>query len=1054
MQKTKQESCCKSGHCGSSLAQVSTHNKATEAKEEAVVLELSSSSGPLKKLMFKIEGMCCASEVEILKEALNPLLRGRDSVRLSFDVINAKITLDSPNNNLPSQDEIKKAVAKTGMKAILWAEHVKQSGNKKTFWQRRGHTIMDIISGLTLVAGFIIHLVSDGLVATLGGEVGKEEEERPENPPIGTMVLYSISIVAGGWFILPKAVRAIKRLRPDTNLLMIIATAGAIAIGHWFEATTTMFLFSFAEFLESWNMARAQRAIRSLMELAPATAQVVDEDGNVSEQRVEDVPIGATIVVRPGEKISMDSELISGSTSVNQAPITGESMPVDKNVGDALFAGTINGDSVIQCRVTKAAADSTLAVIIRKVEEAQSKRAKSDQFIERFSKYYVPFVVISSIIVMVIPPLATHGAWYPWIYKGLELLVLSCPCSLVISTPVSIVAGLTAAARAGVLIKGGVYLETASRIRAFAFDKTGTLTTGEPDVVEIIPFNSQDQRSLLQLAASLEVHSDHPLARAIQKKAKAHGIQFRPAESFQVIKGKGAEGIVGDELYWIGSHRLLHEKVGENEPAPTHEKLEGFESSGHSIVAVGSGSNILGVLCISDSIRPETKKAMLGMKQAGIKKIVMLTGDNKGAAHAIAENAGVDEYYAELLPEDKVKHVKELVGKYKLVAMVGDGINDAPALASSSLGIAMGAAGSDAAIETADIALMSDDLGKLAWLVRHSRRTVNIIIQNIVFSLAIKALFIGLTFANKSTLWMAILIDLGGTFIVVSNGLRLVSLKKKDRRALEAAHTNYNSTLESLPMVPVPSKCKSGCNSAACKKGASKDQHGGNHDVVLVITGTEEGTQKATASKGCCSKGSCKKNAVQEEKKEVQDIPTQQPAAGKGCCSKGSCKKNAVKEGSEEKRDAQEIPTQQSTADKGCCSKKGGCHKNAAKEHAEEKKEVQEIITHQHPATEKGCCSKKEGCHKSADKEQSEVCQSKQDLLIQQTNAGKGCCSKKGGCQKSVSKEPTEEKKCGLEVEVQHSDEHHHDHGHGHSHHHHSHHHDHTHHHHHHEIAC
>ncbi len=746
-----------------------------------------------QKLIFKIEGMCCPTEVEALRGVLFPVVNqaGREA-DLIFDLINAKLMVESKIGNLPNNDEIIEAVKKTGMQATLWNEHVKQAQEKKTLWQRYGRLSLNLFSATSIVAGVTAHAIRDGAITAFG--MGGDETMRPEDPPIATMALYSAAIIAGSAYIVPKAIRSIRNLRLDTNTLMIAATAGAIGINHWFEAASSMYLFSAAEILEEWNMARARNAIRALMKLAPSTAQVVDEDGIITEQLVEDIAIGTTITVRPGEKIPMDSILTLGTASVNQAPITGESMPIQKEVGDPLFAGTINEDSVIQCKVTKSDSDSTLATIIRKVEEAQSRRAKSEQFIEKFSKYYVPTMMTASLAVAIIPPLATSSSWYPWVYKGLELLVISCPCSMIISTPVSIAAGITAAARAGILIKGGVYLETAGRIEAFAMDKTGTLTTGAPIVQNIIPLNDYDTEGLLKVASALETHSDHPLARAIQRKAKENGIISQPAESFQIFKGKGGEGYINGELFWVGSHRFLHERAGGNETTAVHEKIQELEAEGHSIVVIGKGQTPCGLISIFDAIRPESKHAIQALKKANVKSVVMLTGDNEGAANTIATSIGVDEYYSELLPEDKVYQVEALMKKYKGVAMVGDGINDAPAMAASSLGIAMGAAGSDAAIETADIALMSDDLEKLAWLIKHSRHTLNVIKQNISFSILVKSAFVGLTFANKSTLWMAMLSDMGSSFIVVSNGLRLLNNKPEatdQRRPILDAEMTY-----------------------------------------------------------------------------------------------------------------------------------------------------------------------------------------------------------------------------------------------------------------------
>lgn len=781
--------------------------------------------GDAQKLIFKIDGLCCASEVEVLKRALNPLI-SNTSVILNFDLINAKLIVESRYNDLPSQEAITQAITGTGMSASLWSDHVKQT-EQSSFWQKYGRIIMNLSSLAGLVLGLVLHALRDGASTAFGGDLDGQKVDLPEHtftptpfptvtastfgrsessqgiglpdyPPIPTIALYSIAMIAGGWFIVPKAVRAVRRLRPDPNILMVSASIGAVAINHWFEATTSMYLFSAAELIESWNMQRARKAIRTLMELAPSTANVLNaENGSITERPLEEIPVGVTIVIKPGEKIPMDCVLTSGITSVNQAPITGESMPVQKEIGDSLFAGTINGDGSIQCRVSKAASDSTLANIIQKIEEAQSRRARSDQLIEKFSNYYVPAVLGASLIVAIVPPLISGGfsksdVWFPWIYKALQLLVMSCPCSLVISTPVSIVAGLTSAARSGVLIKGGVYLETAAGIKAIAMDKTGTLTYGEPVVQHIIPLNEYNEESLLRVAMALEEHSDHPLARAIKRRAMTTQIRYQAAENFRIFQGRGAEGQVDGTVFWIGSYRFLQEKVGMPTPE-LNARIQELSAAGHSIVAIGHDRHICGLISIADSIRTEAKNAIKRMKRAGVKKVIMLTGDNPGAAKAIADMVGIDEHYAELLPEDKVTKVESLIVTYKKVAMVGDGINDAPALATATLGIAMGAAGSDTAIETADIALMSDDLRKLGWLVQHAKQVLNVILQNVVFSLAVKAIFTVLIFINKSTLWMAILSDMGSTFVVISNALRL--LRNKDSRQAEVVETRAEETV-------------------------------------------------------------------------------------------------------------------------------------------------------------------------------------------------------------------------------------------------------------------
>lgn len=720
----------------------------------------------MNQISFKIYGMDCVEEVTILKRELTTFVDG-DNNNITFDLLNGKITLQS-KNNLLDEDEIIKTITKTGMKAVLWNNYVQQMSQEKTFWHKYGHVVMVIISALGLCLGFIFHVVKHSLAdAFISGEaIGHVF-------PVISIIFYIIAIIAGGWFIFPKALYAAKKLQPDMNLLMVIAVIGAAVINQWFEAATVAFLFSGALLLESLCVKRTRRAIRALMQLTPAIARVIDND-IIKEQPVKDIPINTVIAVRPGEQIPMDSVLISGSTSVNQAPITGESMLIRKNIGDELFAGTINGDHAIQCRVTKAANDSTLAHIIRMVEEAQSRRAKSEQWVEKFAHYYTPLMMIFAILIATVAPLLFNGSWYHWIYEGLVILVVACPCALVISTPISIVAGLNTAARSGVLIKGGIYLEAPAHIKVVAIDKTGTLTRGEPTVQKIIPINNHSEEDLLRRAASLEAHSDHPLAKAIRQRAATDGIVYNAAEHFQVFKGKGAEGYIDGKLFWIGSHRFLHEKVGDAEPKALHEKSIQLEDAGHSIVAIGHDAHICGIISIADAPRSGSKDAMQALKQLNINKIIMLTGDNDGTAKAIANDVGIDDYISELLPEDKVKQIELLVTKYQNVAMIGDGINDAPALAASSLGIAMGAIGSDAAIETADIALMSDDLGKLAWLIKHSRQTLKIIKQNITFALGVKALFIILTIMGVANLWMAVAADMGASFVVIFNGLRLL----------------------------------------------------------------------------------------------------------------------------------------------------------------------------------------------------------------------------------------------------------------------------------------
>jgi Cd2+/Zn2+-exporting ATPase len=553
---------------------------------------------------------------------------------------------------------------------------------------------------------------------------------------------------------------------------MLVAVIGAAAIGEWFEAATVAFLFAVSLLLESWSVGRARRAIASLMSLTPPSARVRDKDGQLKEIAPDQVDVGTTFIVRPGEKIPLDGTVVKGIGAVNQAPITGESVPVEKQAGSEVFAGTINGDGVIEAKSTKAAQDTTLAKIIQMVGDAQSQRSPSEQWVETFARYYTPVVMALAILVFLLPPMLLGGEWSDWLYRSLVLLVVACPCALVISTPVSIVAALASAAKNGVLIKGGLYVEKPAHLKAIAVDKTGTLTHGQPVVIDVVPLNDHTKTELLERAAALEVHSNHPLAQAIVRKANEEGVDVAAAEEFEIVQGKGARGIVNGKLFWLGSHRYLEER--DQETPEVHEQLQSLQDSGRSIVVIGNDEHVCGFLSLADTVRPETKGILADLHAEGIENVAMLTGDNQGTADAIAEEVGIDSVHAELLPENKVEIVELLVEKYGQAAMVGDGVNDAPALARSSLGIAMGAVGTDAAIETADIALMSDDLSKLPWLIRHSKKTLFIIRQNIWFSLGVKLLFVALTFGGYASLWAAIAADMGASLLVIANSLRLL----------------------------------------------------------------------------------------------------------------------------------------------------------------------------------------------------------------------------------------------------------------------------------------
>ncbi len=711
---------------------------------------------------LRIHGMDCAEEVAVLKRELGPLVGGEE--RLAFDVLRGKLTVSTAT---VSAEVVARAVSRTGMKAEPWQDRPQRDGRNEG--RRRLGRRLTIASGLFTAAGLAIH---GWFAGGLGPALGSEGSALANGVPLPAKLFYLAAIVTGGWFIAPKAWFALRRMRPDMNLLMTVAVSGAVAIGEWFEAATVAFLFALSNALEGWSVGRARRAVEALMDLSPATARVKEESGEERQLAAAEVPVGTIFVVRPGEKVPLDGTVVAGRSEVNQAPITGESLPVAKEVGDGVLAGTVNGSGALEVRSTKGASETTLAKMIRLVEEARSRRAPSEQWVERFARLYTPAVMVLALLVAVVPPLAFALSWESWFYRALVLLVIACPCALVISTPVSIVAALAAAARAGVLIKGGTYVEAPARLRAIAFDKTGTLTRGEPSVVEVVPLGEHDEAELLARAAALEARSEHPLAAAILRHAAEQGVEVRPAADVQSLPGKGVAGRFAGELFWLGSHRYLEER-GQETPE-VHRQLEAMSSAGRTVVVVGNEEHVCGLIAVSDRLRPQASETLAELRRLGIERLIMLTGDNEGTARAIADELDLDEVHAELLPADKVEAVERLVAGGAPVAMVGDGVNDAPAMGRASLAIAMGSAGSDAAIESADIALMSDDLRKLPWLIRHSRRTLRVIRQNIFFALGVKLVVFALATAGQATLWMAIAADMGASLLVIANGLRLL----------------------------------------------------------------------------------------------------------------------------------------------------------------------------------------------------------------------------------------------------------------------------------------
>lgn len=729
----KAESCC-SGSCETPATK--TDNAVLNAQAEGNI-----------QTTLRVAGMDCGEEVTAVKRALKPL---PDIREVRVNLMAGKVTVW--HGGSVSSKRLIEAIGTEGLKA---SEEKKDAGNQGSGQRER--------------------LLTVAISAGLAG-LGLALEWADVGWPHLRIALFASAIIAGGWFIFPKALRAARRLSPDMNLLMTVAVIGAALIGEWSEAAAVTFLFGLSEYLEAASLARARRAIQSLMELSPAVALLRRGD-TFLEVLVEEVSVGDIVAVKSSQRVPLDGEVTNGASSVNQAPITGESMPVEKTLGDTVFAGTINGEGSLEVRVTKGYADTTLARIIHLVEEAQSQKASSQRFVDVFARYYTPVVMALALVICVIPPLLLGGTWGVWFYRALVLLVIACPCALVISTPVSIVSGLAAMARRGVLIKGGAFLETVGKLRALAVDKTGTITEGHPSVRQVIAIGS-DESEILRVAAAIDTHSEHPLAKAIAAHAVRSGIRFPRSEQYQARTGRGAEGRLDGATYFVGNHRFAHD-LGVCTPE-IERTLGEIEQQGQSVVVVGRKSEgttpggVLGILAVGDSIRPGAAAALKALHAAGITQVVMLSGDNQRTADAIARQAGIDQAHGDLLPDDKIARVRDLVTQYRYVGMIGDGVNDAPAMAAASVGIAMGGIGTDTAIETADMVLMQDDLAQVAEAVHLGRRTVRVIQFNIAFALALKAVFLLLAVVGYTSLWLAIAADMGATLLVVANALRLL----------------------------------------------------------------------------------------------------------------------------------------------------------------------------------------------------------------------------------------------------------------------------------------
>ena len=692
---------------------------------------------PYIQSVWQIEGLDCGDCAEKLRKRI-AALPGVQHAKISFGLGKLYVTHRTP------AAEILQCIEQAGYKIAAGAGHIP----RRHAWLRTPKTVATGLAGMLLMVAAVADLFAEFQLAAI--------------------VLYAMSVIFGGYYVARSAWSSVRSLSPDMNLLMTIAVVGAIGLGQWSEAAMVVFLFAVGNTLQTYTLEKTRRAIGSLLSLAPRQAVVKYGDAEKLVS-VEDIRPGDIVIVKPGERIPMDGEVRKGISSVDQAAITGESMPVEKTAGAPVYAGTINQEGSLEIRVTKLVKDSTLAKIMHLVEEAQAKKVPAQQFIEVFAAYYTPVVIFGAMALAIVPWLFFGQPFSPWFHRALILLVISCPCALVISTPVSVVAAIGSASRQGVLIKGGGHLDAIGKIKSLALDKTGTLTYGRPTVTDIICFHPVTEAELLAVAASLEKRSEHPVARAIV--AKAGTLSLKEVENFHALAGKGARATLDGQTYYIGNRRLFQE-LGID--LTSHKRvMDNLAQGGKTLVLAGTAEILFGIIAVADTVKESGPPALEILRQRGIEAIVMLTGDSRQAADSVAEKFGIQEIYSELLPEDKVSLIHQLRRRYGSVAMVGDGVNDAPALAAANVGIAMGAVGTDSALETADIALMTEDLGKLPYVIDLGRNTLKIIKQNILFSLVLKIAFILLTLGGLSNLWMAVFADTGAAVLVTLNGMRL-----------------------------------------------------------------------------------------------------------------------------------------------------------------------------------------------------------------------------------------------------------------------------------------
>ena len=702
-----------------------------------------------KQTTYRVDGLTCTNCAGKFEKNVKNL-EGVTDAKVNFGA--GKISVYGET----SISQIEKAGAFENLRITNEKDYSNTPAMKESFLKKNWHLVVSII--------FI-------LLAFVSQNISGEDSTT-------TIILYVIAIVVGGFNLFKEGIANLIKLDFTMESLMTIAIIGASIIGEWAEGSIVVILFALSEVLERYSMDKARQSIRSLMDIAPKEALIRRDD---VEQMiaVSDIQIGDIMIIKPGQKIAMDGVVIKGYSAINQSAITGESIPVEKKVDDEVFAGTLNEEGLLEVKVTKHVEDTTISKIIHLVEEAQGERAPAQAFVDKFAKYYTPTIMLIALLVVVVPPLFFGGDWDTWVYQGLSLLVVGCPCSLVISTPVSIVSAIGNSAKNGVLVKGGIYLEEIGGLQAIAFDKTGTLTKGKPVVTDFVPYSEHmNEQKSLSIITALETLSQHPLASAIISKAMVDNVDYKSIEidNFSSITGKGVKGDVDGTTYYIGSSKLFESSLENSQSI--FQLYQSLQKQGKTAMLFGTESNILAIIAVADEIRESSKEVIAQLHKLGIAHTIMLTGDNNDTARFIGKEIGVSDIKAELMPEDKLTYIKELKQTYGKVAMIGDGVNDAPALAASTVGIAMGGAGTDTALETADVALMGDDLKKLPFIVNLSRKTLKIIKQNITFSLGIKLLALLLVLPGWLTLWIAIVADMGATLLVTLNGLRLMKVKK------------------------------------------------------------------------------------------------------------------------------------------------------------------------------------------------------------------------------------------------------------------------------------